>query len=103
MCLPLQDGQTPRPLHEKATRNSARHAPHRTRAKPFSKMPHATALGLPVVLTTYHLKEGVIVRVRPEPPDPVTVSRFVGEEGWLQPRLDLEFKDEVSRLLSASE
>lgn len=63
----------------------------------------ATALGLPVVLTTYHLKEGVIVRVRPEPPDPVTVSRFVGEEGWLQPRLDLEFKDEVSRLLSASE
>jgi hypothetical protein len=34
MCLPLQDGQTPRPLQEKATTNPVRHVMQTARAKP---------------------------------------------------------------------
>jgi hypothetical protein len=35
----LQEGQTPRPLQEKATRRSAAHASQRMRAKPWARMP----------------------------------------------------------------
>jgi hypothetical protein len=35
----LQEGQTPRPLQEKATRRSAAQSSHRIRAKPWARMP----------------------------------------------------------------
>jgi len=37
----LQDGQTPRPLHENAIRKSWPQSPQRARAKPWAKMPHS--------------------------------------------------------------
>jgi hypothetical protein len=40
----LQDGQTARPLQEKAIRKSWPQSPHRARAKPCAKMPHARYL-----------------------------------------------------------
>jgi hypothetical protein len=33
ICRPMQDGQNPPPLHEKATRRLSPHEPHRRRAK----------------------------------------------------------------------
>ena len=38
MCFVVQDGQTPRPLQEKATRNSAVQSGQRARAKPCARM-----------------------------------------------------------------
>jgi hypothetical protein len=35
----LPEGQTPRPLQEKATRGSAAQSSHRMRAKPWARMP----------------------------------------------------------------
>jgi hypothetical protein len=39
MCLPLHDGQTPRPLQEKATTNPVRHVMQTARAKPKQRSP----------------------------------------------------------------
>jgi len=39
--LATHEGQKPRLWHEKATRNSARHSVHLTRANPQSKMPQS--------------------------------------------------------------
>ena len=37
----LHEGQSPRPLQEKAIRRSCPHSPHRARAKPWARMPRA--------------------------------------------------------------
>jgi hypothetical protein len=37
----LQDGQTPRPLQEKATTNPVRHVIQTARANPKQRSPHA--------------------------------------------------------------
>ena len=39
MCLPLQDGQTPRPLQENATTNPWPQPVHSARAKPKQSSP----------------------------------------------------------------
>jgi hypothetical protein len=40
----LHDGQTPRPLQEKATKKSSPQSSQRTRAKPWARMPHSVRL-----------------------------------------------------------
>jgi hypothetical protein len=40
MCRPLQDGHTPRRLHEKATTNLCGHVVQRARANPKQSSPH---------------------------------------------------------------
>ena len=41
MCLPLQDGQTPRPLHENAITNPWPQPAQRARPNPKQRMPHS--------------------------------------------------------------
>ena len=55
----LHEGQTPRPLQEKATRKSCPQSSHRARAKPWAKMP---LVALPVKLACAgQLKPGLLV------------------------------------------